>query len=385
MHSNSTSDSDPIPLFYDAALGEASWDDAVAAWARRMRGATIMLGVVDPKKPVFSQFWTEHFATHLHLEAGFSDDDIADPDMNPDLRGSMIMPVGRARDSRAYVSEDEMRRTPLYQATMFGQDLSIHHLFVAARDPDLWAGGFAAHRGGRALEEAEAGQLDAALPHIGRALRLRGEIARCQNVQAGLHSVLGSLSAGLLMVDADLRVLFANDAAEAMFDAHDGLRRERGRLLFTRATRRLVLEFVAACAAPDGAATVSGPVSVPRLSGLGAYALQVFPAIGFADLPGAARACATIVIRDLSGAVELPDAEVLADMFGLTPAEARVARLAPLAQSKRAVAERLGLTENTVKTHLGSVRAKLGVRNMTELARVVGRLPPGGPGSNGGR
>ncbi len=121
----------------------------------------------------------------------------------------------------------------------------------------------------------------------------------------------------------------------------------------------------------------AGPIPVPRRSGLAAYLLEVFPAIGVAGLPGSGAAAAILVIRDPVAAPVLADADALVSAFGLTPAEARVARLAPLAESKRAVAERLGLSENTVKTHLTAIRGKLGVRNMTELAQVIHRLPNG--------
>ena len=129
------------------------------------------------------------------------------------------------------------------------------------------------------------------------------------------------------------------------------------------------------CAWPEGCRI--GPVAVPRRSGFAAYLLEVFPAIGAAGLPGTARAGAIVVIRDPVAAPVLADSDALVSAFGLTPAEARVARLAPLAESKRAVAERLGLSENTVKTHLAAIRGKLGVRNMTELAQVIDRLPNG--------
>jgi DNA-binding CsgD family transcriptional regulator/PAS domain-containing protein len=383
MHFVPSVDQDPIALFYDAALGEASWDDALVALSDRAGGAAIMLGVTVPRMPVLSDFWTRHFATHLHREAGFSDGDIADPNVNPDLRGSMVMPVGRARDARAYVSEEETLRTPLFRATMLTQKLTARHLLVAARDDDLWAGGFAAHVGGRDLDAAEVRELDVALPHIGRALRLRGEIERCRGVEASLLSALESLDAGVVVVDGGLRILTSNTAAEKMFEAGDGLRSDRGRLGMSGPARRRVLDHVAACASPGRSGPVPLPVAAPRPSGHAPYSVQVYPAVGAARLPGSARACATIVIQDPARGQSLPESEALVAALGLTPAEARVARLVPLAESKRVLAGRLGLTENTVKSHLATIRMKLGARNMTELAQVVGRVPTGPPGRNG--
>jgi DNA-binding NarL/FixJ family response regulator len=99
--------------------------------------------------------------------------------------------------------------------------------------------------------------------------------------------------------------------------------------------------------------------------------LRVFPAIGARQLAGAASACATITIHDPAAPAALPEPAQLRDAFGLSPAEAAVARLVPLAESKRVMADRLGVSENTVKTHLSSVRSKLGAHNLTDLARMV--------------
>ena len=378
MHTTQNDLPDPIPHFYDAAIGEASWDEALAALTARLDGASIMLAVASPRKPMLASHWALHFETHLHAEAGFSDDDIVNPDHNPDIRATMRMPVARAMDSRTFVSEEEMLRTPLFQAAMLAQDISIHHLFVAVRDAELLSGGFAAHRGGQALDASAIRELERVLPHIGRALRLRGEIARCQTVQASLVSAMDHLSEGVVVVDPELRVLYANAAAEEVFAARDGLRRDRGCLRLTRAPQVRLTERVRACQSPGSANATGGPIAVPRRSGLAAYLLEVFPAIGAAGLPGSAGAGAILVIRDPVAAPVLADPDALVSAFGLTPAEARVARLAPLAESKRAVAERLGLSENTVKTHLAAIRGKLGVRNMTEVAQVIDRLPNGG-------
>lgn len=52
----------------------------------------------------------------------------------------------------------------------------------------------------------------------------------------------------------------------------------------------------------------------------------------------------------------------------LTPREQSVARLAASGQRNHAIAEALGIAEGTVKMHLHSVYAKLGLENRTQLA-----------------
>jgi DNA-binding NarL/FixJ family response regulator len=64
----------------------------------------------------------------------------------------------------------------------------------------------------------------------------------------------------------------------------------------------------------------------------------------------------------------------------LTPGEWRAARLAARGITNRQIAQELHVTLKTVETHLGSVYRKLGVRNRTEMARLLAERGAGPPG-----
>jgi DNA-binding NarL/FixJ family response regulator len=59
----------------------------------------------------------------------------------------------------------------------------------------------------------------------------------------------------------------------------------------------------------------------------------------------------------------------------LTPREREMARGAAAGESNRELAHRLGLTEGTVKSHLGKVYKKLGLSGRAALAKWIGKLP----------
>ena len=61
-------------------------------------------------------------------------------------------------------------------------------------------------------------------------------------------------------------------------------------------------------------------------------------------------------------------------LFGLTPAEARVAAAVGGGRSPRDAATALGLTLNTVRSALKIAFDKLGISRQSELARIVARL-----------
>jgi DNA-binding CsgD family transcriptional regulator len=68
-----------------------------------------------------------------------------------------------------------------------------------------------------------------------------------------------------------------------------------------------------------------------------------------------------------------PDAEILANLFDLTAAEARVARRLVTGDSVAEIARELSVQTNTVRAHLKSVFSKTGVRRQAELASLLAR------------
>jgi DNA-binding CsgD family transcriptional regulator len=64
----------------------------------------------------------------------------------------------------------------------------------------------------------------------------------------------------------------------------------------------------------------------------------------------------------------------LRDAYGLTRAEARVAFAVSAGTSVVAAADVLGVSPNTVKSHLRSVFMKTGMRGQVELARLMAVL-----------
>jgi len=81
---------------------------------------------------------------------------------------------------------------------------------------------------------------------------------------------------------------------------------------------------------------------------------------------------AAVVMAQVAGhgpqAAPAPDADDGNDLRRLTPRETEVLRLLGEGLSNRALAERLFLSEKTVKTHVSSILAKLGLTDRTQAA-----------------
>jgi DNA-binding CsgD family transcriptional regulator len=200
-----------------------------------------------------------------------------------------------------------------------------------------------------------------------------------QHAIQSLNHVLACLSVGVVLVDRGLRIRMANAVAEEILAAGDGIGVAAGRLRVTAPAQReeLKARLQAIGRVSDQAGSAGDDaLYLPRPSGLPALSVTMLSGAGMRTEAAAPNAFATLVISDPMRGKEQPSAESLSLRFGLTWSEARVARLAPLALSKRQTAERLGLSENTVKSHLANARDKIGARNMSELAVIIGRLPP---------
>jgi DNA-binding NarL/FixJ family response regulator len=101
-----------------------------------------------------------------------------------------------------------------------------------------------------------------------------------------------------------------------------------------------------------------------------------------ASLPGSAA----ILVQDGS---QLPEVagEAIRELYGLTAAELRVSMEVARGLNVKQIAERLEISENTIKTHLQHVFSKTGVTRQADLARLIlqtsppVRLQGGTPGS----
>lgn len=70
----------------------------------------------------------------------------------------------------------------------------------------------------------------------------------------------------------------------------------------------------------------------------------------------------------------LPEAAILSDLFGLTPAQIRLARLLMQGHSLPQAASATGLSRETLRTQLRSIFEKTGTGRQAELVALFSRL-----------
>jgi DNA-binding CsgD family transcriptional regulator len=217
-----------------------------------------------------------------------------------------------------------------------------------------------------AFDSEDEAALRPALTHVGRVLRIRGELQAARRETGMAKAALDSLALAMLTVDPQGRLLSYNAAAEAVLRRGNGLVVRRGALTgATKAAAGRVADAIARATAAKPSGTwfrvERGPDESP-------YLVTVLPQPG-------SRSSALAIVRDPdagSGA----SAERLRTLFDLTAAEAAVAFELAAGRSLDEIAQLRGASLETVRAQVKAVAAKMGVSRQAEIVARIAMTPP---------
>lgn len=183
--------------------------------------------------------------------------------------------------------------------------------------------------------------------------------------------ILDQLSVGIVLVDRSAKVLFANAAARALSAVGEAVYVSSS--LTCGPSARHLGELIRS-ALDDACVRV---MCVPSAANGHSLTVLVSPmrgADGFrSDVCNAHSAEVLLMLWDPKQPPQVPAAWMM-DGYGLTSAEARVALVASSGLSIPETAARLGISPNTVKTHLRRVYEKTGTARQAELSRLVAMI-----------
>lgn len=277
-------------------------------------------------------------------------------------------PPGHVSACQRQFEDGYVARSEFYQDFLgaWGMRRSLSTLLVQEGDEQLMLGLVRADERG-SFEDEQVQRLERIVPHLQRACRI-------WMVSQQLHEqiLLGDQAAnaaGLawLGLDALGRVVQANALAERLLREDDTLVMRGGRLQATDADDAAHLQAAITQVArrlPARELTLRG-----RRSGPHACAVSIVPAAK--SWPSAVRVLVIVRPRD---AVQAPSAERLAQTFGLTPAESRVALGLLDGKTPAELAAALGLSMATVRTHLSAIYAKTCTRRQAEAVQALRAL-----------
>jgi DNA-binding CsgD family transcriptional regulator len=180
------------------------------------------------------------------------------------------------------------------------------------------------------------------------------------------------LAAAVMFTDTDGRIVETNQAAERILRLGDGLTIRNGQICARRnfETAKLA-ELIAHATGATGRHPSAGCLLIGRDGGHPAYIVRVAPVtaglVGY-DLPMA------MVLVSAPDENRISESE-LAELYGLSPAESRLAVAVAYGKRLNELAGEFGVQITTLRTQLSSVLKKCGVERQSDLVRLISNIP----------
>jgi DNA-binding CsgD family transcriptional regulator len=202
------------------------------------------------------------------------------------------------------------------------------------------------------------------------------------------HAYLGGFLQRLrypaLVLDKFGRVKAANRAMETLLDGVGTIKIGRdGRLEFADGHLKTALaDMTAHLSSSRGASQPQTRLPPTLKTASGSYQLAWTPmAASISDFWGVGEQWATesVILLTLNPFALSGDDQLkrLRQLYGLTPAEARICMLLSQGVSMPIAAQRQGVSYETARSHLKSIFSKIGVTRQTELVALLHRTFPG--------
>ena len=189
-------------------------------------------------------------------------------------------------------------------------------------------------------------------------------IAAADTAHLAILEVLASVGRAAVVVDADGHVLFGNP---------EGLAATRPLLKGGRLAAADAQEQVQLTQLLNAAAHLRAPPTGERLALHRPDGSPVLIQAGSYRGGWNGVATSLLMIYDPRAEAQFGPVQGL-ELLGLTPSEARIAAAIGGGLSARAASETLVLSENTIRSALKSIYAKLGISSRTQLAGIVAQL-----------
>lgn len=374
MTSESAALSSLIGDIYDAALDPSLWirtlehscafvggSSAVLYWhdAATERSAALHLFNDDPH---FTKLYFEKYLT-----------------MNPVFPAATFLEPGAVYTPTDIVPETELVRTQFHREWVKPQGI-VDVLAVNLEKGTTSSSIVNIRRGEKdgVVDDAARQRTALIVPHFQRAVAIGRLFDQSRTTQAALTETLDHVEAAVFLVSENGHIVFVNELARAMLD-EGSLLRERRQVLtaVTPEANRMLRDIFIAAQKGDlsvGDRGVAIPLSASPRQRWFAHVLPLTSG-GRRHAGSLYSAVAAVFVRKTSP-VSPPPLEALAMLYKLTASEVRVLDAVTKLSGVKAVAELLGISQATVKTHLHNLFRKTGTGRQSELVKLMAGFEP---------
>jgi DNA-binding CsgD family transcriptional regulator len=274
------------------------------------------------------------------------------------------------------VDKTQLLRSEVYAD--WYRKVGIHHALMGVFpvEGDIAAVSVSRSSARAEFDEREKARLNLLVPHLQRAVQIHRRLSAAEQERALTLEMLERLSLGIIIVDANARVGFANAVAHRTLKLARDLTVARGALRLRnqvpqRQFERLIRD--AAWTSIGRATSPGGVVAVPRPEGL-PLSLLISPYRAPLASDAQMYGTALIVFADPETQQAIPE-RTLATMLGISPAEGRLIGALMAGESLQDYADRIGISKNTVKTQMRQIFNKTGYNRHGDIVRAVAANP----------
>jgi len=361
-----------IGEIYDAALDPDLWPGVLEKGCRFVGGVASNLYSEDSAAKTGNIHYT--WGVDRHYGRLYYDKYIK---YNPFTTAQLFFDVEQIISVGDIMSYEEFRETLFYKEWAQPQGW----VDAASAVLDKSATSYAAisvirHEGDGLVDEDTRWRMSLLVPHVRRAV-LIGKVIELHKAEAStLADTFDGLTAGMFLVDKTGRIVHANESGHVMIGDARFVRATSGRLVATdaRANQSLQDIFVAAECGDDAVGVKGISVPLPARAGQ-EHVAHVLPlTAGMRRRAGASySAVAAVFVRKAMLDVPSP-LETVAKRHRLTPSELRVLLAIVEIGGVPEVANALGISETTVKTHLRHLFEKTSTTRQADLVKLVARF-----------
>ena len=235
--------------------------------------------------------------------------------------------------------------------------------------------GFGCHEARGPVEPETIADLRLLAPHLRRAVNIGRLLDMTTNAAATFEAALAAMGSGAVLVNADMKIVYANPVAQRMLADGDPIRATAGKLELVQVLVPQQLEIAVAAAAEAEVKFGRRGIGIPTRKRDGTpLVLHVLPLEQRSPRTGAPwKSVAAVFLADTGGQAAVP-IDALSLLFELTPMEARVLELTATGHSSREAAEALGVAPSTIKTHMLNLYEKTGRHRREDLVRLASEV-----------
>lgn len=232
------------------------------------------------------------------------------------------------------------------------------------------------HKERPAITRADLDLVSALSPHVRRAVTI-GDLFETERRKGEIfRDIVDTLSHPVLIVAADMQIVFANLAAERLLQTKDMLTSLRGQLNFAFPHAQRAITQAVETGRHDEFALGPTGINIPLANCAMPSVAHVMPLAKRDPSQRVAQRAAAAIFIASAGSAPLPAMDAIAALFGLTAAEKRVAAQVASGKSRHDIAHASGVSDGTVKSQLAAIFDKTNTSDQRDLALLIRDLTP---------